>query len=147
MVGFLKSVVDLHKRKRTRLVIILVGFVITFTLVRLYSLYIVSSLHFYGFHLHHFYFGAFILWLGGIVAVLSMSNKGDYVASGLLGVGMGLFADEIGLLLNCTTVTRICTYAFPNTADVIGSLILLILALMVFTGYQDYREDKREAGK
>jgi hypothetical protein len=148
MGAFFRSVINLHQRKRTRLAIIFCGFIIAFVLVRLYSLYIVTSLVFIqGFHIHHFYFGAFILWLGGIVAVLSVSDKGDYVASGLIGVGMGLFGDEIGLLLNCTTPSRICTYAFPNTGDIIVALTMLILALMVLTGYTDYRFEKREAKK
>lgn len=144
MVPFLRTVLSFHERKRKRLYIILVGFLIAFALARMYSLYIVSSIFYQGFHLHHFYFGAVVLWIGGIIAVLGTGNWADYVASAFIGVGMGLFADEIGLLLNCTTAGRHCAYAFPANTDIILAIAFVIIVLMFSTGYMDYRSAKRE---
>jgi uncharacterized membrane protein YidH (DUF202 family) len=144
MKEFVRTLLSFHERKRKRLYIILIAFLISFACARAYSLFIVSSLFYHGFHLHHFYFGAAILWIGGIIAVLGVGNWADYVASAFLGVGMGLFADEIGLLLNCTTSTRVCAYAFPENSDIIAAIVLVIVVLMLSTGYMDYRSAKKE---
>jgi len=145
MLTFFRTVVSVHERKRKMLYIILGGFVISFACARLYSTLIVTSFVFYhGFHIHHFYFGAILVWLGGVLAVLGTTKKSDYVASGLIGVGTGLFVDEVGLLLNCTSASRICAYAFPHNSDIVGALILLIVSLMLLTGIADYRTERRD---
>ena len=72
-----------------------------------------------------------ILAIGGVLGVLSQEKKALRVASIMLGVGMGLFADEIGLLLNCTTTYRQCTYAFPDILDIISTIAVVLLLLIV----------------
>ena len=61
-----------------------------------------------------------------------------------VGFGIGLFADEIGLLLNCTTETRLCTYAFPDVSDIIISITTIImLAIIIIHFVEEYYTRRR----
>jgi len=123
--------------------IILLSFLLFFVGARLYSVYIVHSVFFNGFHIHHFYFGTLSLAIGGIIGILSQKNNFLQIASIFIGGGIGLFADEIGLLLNCTTVTRECTYAFPGITDIFTVITALILLAIITTGLIERHISKR----
>ena len=61
--------------------------------------YIGSNVILFGYHIHHFYFGiAFICIAGWLALVGSEFLKKEHIAL-LYGGGLGLFMDEIGLLL------------------------------------------------
>ena len=126
----MKSIFDIRKRNKGRLFILLIFFLVSFSLARLYSLYIDVFVYIRGYHIHHFYYGALALSLGGILGILSTNDsmKRIFIASALIGIGMGLFADEIGLLLNSTSGTRMNEYFFPD----IGDIILTITCGIVF---------------
>jgi hypothetical protein len=114
--------------------IVLISFVLFFIGARLYSIYIVRSVFFNGYHIHHFYFGMVFLSIGGVLGILSQKNRYLELASIFVGGGIGLFADEIGLLLNCTTMTRECTYAFPRISDIVMIIAALIILVIISTG-------------
>jgi hypothetical protein len=59
------------------------------------------------------------------------------VASTFIGMGIGLFADELGLLLNCTTADRECVYAFPDAFDVVVFVTAAIIILIIMVGLLD----------
>jgi hypothetical protein len=104
MVKRVRSVFDIRKRNKGRLFVVLIFFLVSFSSARLYSLYIDVYVYIRGYHIHPFYFGTLALAMGGILGIL---NNGDnkkrvFIASALIGIGIGLFADEIGLLLNST---------------------------------------------
>jgi len=130
MFKVMKSVFDIRKRKKARLFLVLVFFLVSFLGARLYSLYFDVYVYIEGYHIHHFYFGTVALALGGILGILNDSNnkKRFFIASALIGIGMGLFADEIGLLLNTTGGTPFSAYVFPD----IGDIILTITCVIVF---------------
>ncbi len=125
-----RSIFDIRKRNKGRLFIVLIFFLVSFSIARLYSLYIDVYVYIAGYHIHHFYYGTLALALGGILGILNNSDnkKRIFIASALIGIGIGLFADEIGLLLNCTTGTGFCEYSFPD----IGDIILTIACVIVF---------------
>jgi hypothetical protein len=125
-----RSVFDIRKRNKGRLFVVLVFFLASFLLARLYGLYIDAYVYIRGYHIHHFYYGTVVLALGGILGILNDSNnkKRIFSASALIGIGMGLFADEIGLLLNSTSGTGFSAYSFPD----IGDIILTIACVIVF---------------
>lgn len=132
MVKILKSIFDFRHPKKQLIHIILLSFLISFSAARMYSVFIVKGqLYIHGFHIHHFYFGMLALSIGGIVGLLGSGERLARFASILMGIGIGLFTDEIGLLLNCTTTNRECTYAFPDTFDIIGFISIAILAVVV----------------
>jgi hypothetical protein len=130
MVKKVSSLFDLHKQNKRRLFIVLIFFLLSFAISRLYSLYFHFYVYIKGYHIHHFYFGTVALALGGILGILNDSNnkKRIFIASALIGIGMGLFADEIGLLLNSTGGTGFSAYSFPD----IGDIILTIACVIVF---------------
>jgi hypothetical protein len=74
-----------------------------------------------------------ILTIGGLLGILSTGKRKLQIAAMFIGTGMGLFADEIGLLLNCTSSNRICVYAFPDTLDIVFAIALAIVSTMVLT--------------
>jgi hypothetical protein len=124
---------DIRKSHKKLLFIVLIFFLASFVFVRIYSLYVGGSFRIGGYHIHHFYFGTVALALGGILGILndSKNKKRLDFASALIGIGLGLFGDEIGLLLNCTTDNRICDYAFPEIGDVIAIIAIIIVFLIV----------------
>jgi hypothetical protein len=130
MVKEVKSIFDIRKRNKGRLFIVLIFFLVSFSIARLYSLNIDLYVYIRGYHIHHFYFGALALSLGGILGILSNNDnmKRIFIASALIGIGMGLFTDELGLLLNCTNGTKFSEYFFPD----IGDIILTITCGIVF---------------
>ncbi|MEJ2729472.1 MAG: hypothetical protein P8185_13360 [Deltaproteobacteria bacterium] len=130
MVKKVKSIFDIRKRNKGRLFIVLIFFLVSFSIARLYSLYIDVYVYIKGYHIHHFYYGALALSSGGILGILSNNNnmKKIFIACALIGIGIGLFADELGLLLNCTNGTKLCEYYFPD----IGDIILTITSGIVF---------------
>jgi hypothetical protein len=134
MFKILKFIFNFHIWKMRMLNIVLISFICFFIGARLYSIYIVHSVFFNGFHIHHFFFGMVFLSIGGIFGILSQKNKYLELASIFVGGGIGLFADEIGLLLNCTTVNRFCSYAFPGITDIVIVITALIILTIITTG-------------
>jgi len=129
--------------KEQNLAIILVTFLVTFGIARLYSLHIRYAVFIQGFHIHHFYFGTIALAFAGILAVTFRDKKVLHLASGLIGVGIGLFADEIGLLLNCTSASRQCVYLFPDNLDFIGTIAVIIFVLLILATISDTYNARR----
>ena len=61
--------------------------------------YIGSNIILFGYHIHHFYFGFLLLCIGGWLAIVGSKRFSRTHAALLYGAGLGLFLDEIGLLL------------------------------------------------
>ncbi len=61
--------------------------------------YIGSNIILFGFHIHHFYFGIILLILSGGLAIVERPYIKNRSLGIIYGVGLGLFLDEIGLLL------------------------------------------------
>jgi len=123
-----KHLFDIRRRNKQYLFIVLTSFTISLILAHLYSLNSTKYVYIRGYHIHHFYFGTACLALGGILGVLSNKAKKKRIASALIGIGLGLFSDEIGMLLNCTSDGRVCSYYFPDWDDI----TLTIMAIIVF---------------
>ena len=63
------------------------------------NFYIGRNIILFGYHIHHFYFGILLIILAGWIAIVKTPNlKREQVAL-IYGTGLGLFMDEIGLLL------------------------------------------------
>lgn len=143
MLDFLKSLLDFRDERKQRLHIILLSFIAAFIIARIMSLQLGGELYIDGFHIHHFYWGMIALSIGGIIGILGSSHRAMQVAGVLVGAGIGIFADEIGLLLNCTTPTRDCTYFFSDTYDIIVSIgIVIILIIMIVELIARYQKRK-----
>ena len=139
MVKEVSYLFDIRKQNKRRLFIVLAFFLVSFSISRLYSLYFHFYVYISGYHIHHFYFGALSLASGGILGILSNKDntRRSIIACALIGMGMGMFADEIGLLLNSTNGTGMRDYFFPESGDIIltiacGIVFLIAIADMDF---------------
>ena len=128
----MSSLFDLHKQNKRRLFFVLIFFLLSFVISRWYSLYFHFYVYIRGYHIHHFYFGALTLALGAILGILNNNHnkKRLFIACALIGIGMGMFADEIGLLLNSTNSTGMNEYFFPESGDIIMTIACGIVFLI-----------------
>jgi hypothetical protein len=126
----LRKVFDLKRENKQKMFIVLVFFLVSFFLVHFYSLHFSRYVYVKGYHIHHFYFGTAALFFGGILGILSVTERRLKIASAFIGIGTGLFADEIGMLLNCTSASKQCAYIFPDTPDIIMIITVIIIFLI-----------------
>ncbi|MFW5976546.1 MAG: hypothetical protein ACOCQS_01230 [Bacillota bacterium] len=63
------------------------------------SFYIGSNVILFGYHIHHFYFGIALIFIAGWLAITDSEYFSRKQEAIMYGVGLGLFMDEIGLLL------------------------------------------------
>ncbi len=143
MLKFFKSLFNFREQKKQLLHIVLVSYLVAFAVARLWSLFVGNSIYIRGFQIHHFYFGTLILAAGSLLGLLSESAKHLRAAAALIGIGIGLFADEIGLLLNCTTRARACLYAFPDTGDIVTTISILLLLMLIVVELDEKRQSKK----
>jgi hypothetical protein len=81
-------------------VLALVSFALSFIVARVFTylhpdVVLVSG----GIHIHHFWFGLALLAIGGWLGISYTHKEVDMLAAIIYGVGGGLIADEVGLLL------------------------------------------------
>ena len=58
-----------------------------------------SNIILFGYHIHHFYFGILLIGLAGWWALVGSGRLSRKHLAVIYGVGLGLFFDELGLLL------------------------------------------------
>ncbi len=81
-------------------VLALVSFILSFIVARSFTyLYPNVVLIGGGLHIHHFWFGLILLAVGGWLGISYTQKEIDMLAAIIYGVGGGLIADELGLLL------------------------------------------------
>ncbi len=112
-------------------VLALVSFILSFIVARSFSYFypnviLVSG----GLHIHHFWFGLVLLAIGGWLGISYNQKEVDMVAAVIYGVGGGLVADELGLLLTFGDYYSGVTWTFMLL------LISLVLALILVNQYR-----------
>ena len=147
MFEFLSSLADFRDERKQRLHIILLSFIVSFILAHILTLQIGGEWYIRGYHIHHFYWGMIALSVGAVVGILDSRHRTMQIASVLVGSGIGVFADEIGLLLNCTSPARACQYFFADTYDIVFSIgiaiVLIIVLVEVLLRYQQRKPSAR----
>lgn len=130
---------DFHRESPRLIFNILIAFLGTFLIAHLYSLFVPLYVFVKGYHIHHFYYGMLILAISAIAGILTANDRVRHTLSYAIGIGIGLIADELGLLLSCTsdTITG-CSYLFPSTIDIVV-IISLILIIFFFFGSKPIR--------
>ena len=63
------------------------------------NFYIGKNIIIFGYHIHHFYFGIFLICIAGWLAIMGNTYLSKNKLAVIYGTGLGLFMDEIGLLL------------------------------------------------
>lgn len=102
--GILYDILIEKHRKRVSFVV-LVSFLLTFLIVRLYVLSAMAGfiedpyLYIRGYHIHHLNYGIFIMAVAGFCALVSQREKDRLKLGVLYGIGLGLTFDEFGMWL------------------------------------------------
>ena len=114
--------------------IIFITFFFTFIIARVSVVFIIPQLHLFikGYHIHHFYYGVILLIISNWVSILKQEEKWHRLSAILFGSGLGLMADEIGLMLTCGTALMDCDYHTRITFDIIIIIFLLLLNIIYF---------------
>lgn len=63
------------------------------------NFYIGRNIVLFGYHIHHFYFGLALILLAGWAAIVGYPRASKGTLAVIFGAGLGLFMDELGLLL------------------------------------------------
>ncbi|MBI2575197.1 hypothetical protein HYV82_04915 [Candidatus Woesearchaeota archaeon] len=124
---------DIHRRRKTAPFIILVTFVVSFALARLTVLSLPDfAIVVRQYHIHHFYYGIALISAAAWIALVSNKPRLITLAAVFFGAGLGLVADEIGLLLTCNSEGLDCNYYARGSFDLAVLLGLSFLAFIYF---------------
>jgi hypothetical protein len=123
---------DIIRRNKQTPFLIFLSFVIAFGLARGVVLLGPESWRLFirTYHIHHFYYGFALLAISNWIALTTNRPHMERIAAILFGIGLGLFVDEFGLLLTCTTAAKDCDYWARQSYDafvLIGGVFLAIL--------------------
>lgn len=115
---------DIIRRKKTAPFIVAVAFLLSFVAARLTVLFGPSWLRLFihDYHVHHFYYGFVLIAISNWIALTTNRQHMFNLAAAFFGAGLGLFMDEFGLLLTCTSPALECNYYAQQTYD--GILLL-----------------------
>jgi tellurite resistance protein TehA-like permease len=137
----LKAISTKGFQPRAHLAILaLVSFILSFIAARSFTYFypdvvLVSG----GFHIHHFWFGMVLLAVGGWLGISYNQKEIDRLAAIIYGVGGGLIADEVGLLLTFGNYYSGLTWTFMIV------LLSFVSTLILFNRYrQNIREELHE---
>ncbi len=124
---------DILRRKKATPFIILISFIISFITARLIvTLFPDLNLIINQYHIHHFYYGIGLLIISNLISLVSDKIKLIRFASVLCGMGMGLIADEVGLLLTCSSSGFECNYWARQSYDIVVIVSLIFLNFIYF---------------
>lgn len=123
---------DVIRRKKVTPFIIAISFIIAFALARGTVVFgpewmrlIVKE-----YHIHHFYYGFILIAISNWIALTTDRVHMFRFAAVLFGAGLGLFMDEFGLLLTCTTAGFECDYYSRQSYDAVMYLSALFFAII-----------------
>ncbi len=124
---------DIIRRRKTAPFIIFVFFILSFAIARL----VVTTFEGIGvmvrqYHIHHFYYGIILISLAAWIGLVSDRERLKNWASAFFGTGLGLIADEIGLLLTCNSEGLNCDYYGRISFDTALLIALFFLAFIYF---------------
>lgn len=123
---------DIIRRNKQTPFIVFISFILAFAASRLTILLGPEWLRLFvsQYHIHHFYYGFALIAISNWIALTSDRKHMINMASVLFGVGLGLFVDEFGLLLTCTTPAFECDYFARQTFDVFTYLAGILLVVI-----------------
>jgi len=123
----------------------LVSFILSFVVARSFTYFYPSVVLVSGnLHIHHFWFGLALLAIGGWLGISYNHKEIDRLAAIIYGVGGGLIADEVGLLLTFGDYWSGITWTFVIV--LVASVSVLILLGMyrraIFEELHDFVSNK-----
>ncbi len=138
---------DIIRRKKVTPFIIFIFFLLSFFIARMIVyLFPKLNLFIFKYHIHHFYYGIALLVISNWVALVSDDRVLKRISAALFGVGLGLIADEIGIIITCGTAGIGCNplqlYWSRISYDIVIYIVLIFLNI-IFLGPFWYRFHKR----
>ncbi len=83
--------------------------------------------------IHHFYYGILLLIASNWITLASRREGPRHIAAALFGIGLGFIADEVGLLLTCTSPLKgLCDYRARVTWDLFTIIVGLFMTVLYF---------------
>ncbi len=124
-----------HDAVRRRLLtpfIAFVAFLISFTLTRAIAYtFPAVNLIIGKYHIHHFYYGIALLIVSNWITLVSNRQGPRLFAAAVFGIGLGVLADEVGLLLTCTSpLTLKCNYYARVTLDFFIIIVVFFISVL-----------------
>ncbi len=115
--------------------LVFTSFLVTFFVSRAIVYFFPTlNLVIFEYHIHHFYYGIILLAISNYIALETHQENVRSICAIMLGVGLGMIADEIGILLTCGTLGRSCDplaiYWSRLSFDVVIYIVLLFLMLI-----------------
>ncbi|MBW2993213.1 hypothetical protein KY317_01410 [Candidatus Woesearchaeota archaeon] len=125
---------DIIRRRKVTPFIIFVCFLIAFIGIRGIVYYFPNAHIILPYHFHHFFVGILFVIASNWIALVGKGKKLMWTAAGLFGLGIGLIADEIGVIVICGTAGTICDpdklyWARFNYDIVIFCIVIFLLVL------------------
>ncbi len=131
------SIKEMFKSKRKEVpFIIFIAFLVSFLIARIYVYLLVPGwagadiFPFERYIIHHFYYGIALVIAAGWISIVHKDRNLERVAAVAYGLGLGIFFDEIGLLL-----TEFTDYWTGITYTFIIIISLLMLNFIFFSGF------------
>lgn len=123
---------DILRRNKKTPFIIAVSFIVAFLIARGTVLFGPEWLRLYisQYHIHHFYYGFALVAISNWIALTTNREHMFNFAAILFGAGLGLFIDEFGLLLTCTTPPIGCDYYARQSYDAFMVLVAVFFAII-----------------
>ena len=105
----------------------LVSFILSVIVARAFTHFFPGAVLISGdLHIHHFWFGIALLAIGGWLGISYNHKEIDMVAAIIYGVGGGLIADEVGLLLTFGDYWSGITWTFVIVLVASASVLILL---------------------
>lgn len=125
---------DIARRRLVTPFIIFVSFLFSFAITRAIAYSFPSVNLIIGkYHIHHFYYGIAFLVASNWISLITNRQWPRYFAAVLFGTGLGIIADEIGLLLTCTSPQLLqCDYYARISLDVFTIIVGAFLSVLYF---------------
>ena len=123
---------DIARRGLVTPFIMFLSFLTAFAVTRI-TAYVFPSVNLVigKYHIHHFYYGIALLIISNWTALITNRQGPRIIAAVLFGVGLGILADEAGLLLTCTSpLTLQCNYNARITLDIFVVLVGAFLSVL-----------------
>ena len=125
---------DIVRRKLATPFIVFVAFLVSFSIARLIAYFLPQVNLIIGqYHIHHFYYGITLMVISNWITLISNRKLPHFIAAALFGIGMGISADEFGLLLTCTSPLRNqCDYHARIGIDLFIIIVSGFLSFLYF---------------
>lgn len=119
-------------RRKEAPFLIFVSFLVSFLIARIYVYFFEyrGSLTFWGYTSHHLYYGIILLIIAGWIAINYQDRDLSRINALIYGVGLGIFFDEIGLILS-----QFEDYWSGITYSVVVIISLVLLNIIYFSDF------------